>query len=104
MRKRFLLLVLAASSAAFAADATPSGRMRPVEQPPKTAPGKTSTPALASAVTSVAADPAECRIACADSYYVCRTAPRPDDCAPAWSQCVAGCELPNLDVAASARR
>jgi hypothetical protein len=105
MRSWLVFLLLAAPMAALAADVKPSRGLHFVAQPPKAGPRKTSIAALASrAAQTTAGDPSGCRIACADNYYVCRTATRADDCAPAWSQCVAACELPNLDVAGAVSR
>jgi hypothetical protein len=105
MTRRMLLLILAVPSLALAADVVPSGRLRVVaSQPAKPATPKAAIPPSVGSPAPVPADGAQCRIGCADSYYVCRTSPRPEDCAPAWSQCVAACDAPNLDFAAAVDR
>lgn len=38
------------------------------------------------------ADPGQCRIRCAQTYYFCVGGDSPDECAPTWAQCRAACE------------
>ncbi len=45
---------------------------------------------------STPADPSECRMGCAQTYYFCRAGDHPDDCAGSWGQCVSTCNSPNL--------
>lgn len=41
--------------------------------------------------TSSPADPAQCRLACAHSYYFCLAGEDADVCPEAWTQCLATC-------------
>jgi hypothetical protein len=100
-------LILMIPAIALAADDAPppSGRITVVQQPAKPAESPAPTPAPTPTPTALAssapADPAECRIGCAQTNYFCRAGDHPDDCAGAWSQCVATCEQPNLDPGVS---
>jgi hypothetical protein len=65
--------------------------------PPTEAP-----PAVAYAPpTPPAADPAECRMQCAQSLYFCNAGGQADDCSPAWTKCVATCTAPELNPTTS---
>ncbi|MFI4933439.1 MAG: hypothetical protein ACHP7N_02365 [Caulobacterales bacterium] len=107
MRRLALVLLLVLPTAVGAADVK-SARPPAVAPPPKpTAPTAKPTPmpparlSLVSSVRAAPPDPSECRIACAQSLYVCQGDDAASDCAPTWSRCVATCDLPNLDPGVS---
>ena len=101
-----LLIALPAVASAQAAPA-PGGGFAP--PPPKStpsdatpsAPTPASSPAPRLATAAPQPDPAQCRIACAQTSYFCRAGDDPDGCDGAWSQCVAACDLPSLGPAFS---
>jgi pyruvate/2-oxoglutarate dehydrogenase complex dihydrolipoamide acyltransferase (E2) component len=106
------LPIAALAAVALAADATgPIGRVTVVAPPAKAsaatvdtaeaAPPAAAAPALALPAPSPPADPAECRMGCAQAYYFCRAGEQTGDCGSAWSQCVATCNSPNLDPGVS---
>lgn len=126
MLVRLTLMLLVLPAMALAADApssdapAPSGKITVIAQPAATPDGSTdetgddtnsaasaapapTTPApLASAApTSAPADPAECRMGCAQSYYFCASQDHTENCSPSWSQCVATCDSPDLDTGVS---
>jgi hypothetical protein len=99
MLARLSLLLVAVPALALAADggAAKTGRAAqpPVQQTattPTISPPKITLPAP----TAIPADPSECRMTCAQTYYYCRAGDRPDDCAGTWGQCVATCNSPDL--------
>ena len=100
MLARFTLLLIALPTLALAADGGGSGRItaapRPTVQPAATAPTN-ATPRIEPPAPSLPpADPSECRMTCAQSYYFCRSGDHVDDCAGTWGECVAACNSPNL--------
>jgi hypothetical protein len=96
MLARLTLLLIALPALALAADVG-GDRTRAAASP-------TSKPTVPSAATTrpiallspPPADPAQCRMGCAQTYYFCRAGDHPDDCAGTWGQCVASCNSPNL--------
>jgi hypothetical protein len=100
MLTRLTLLLIALPALALAADAG-GGRTKP-SAPPATMQRAATMPLTSPlAPPSVATDPAQCRMGCAQTYYFCRAGDRPDDCAGSWGQCVATCNSPNLAPAYS---
>jgi hypothetical protein len=98
-RLALLLFVLPAVAMAQAASATRAAS--PPAQAATAMPGAASPPTPAPAQSQLAsaappADPAQCRIACAQTNYFCRAGEHPDDCGGGWSQCVSGCDLPDM--------
>ena len=101
MLARFAFFVLLITPPiALAADAPHGGKFRLVAPPPKAAaapaPATPASPPLAAAASPAAPDGGACRMDCAQTYYFCRAGENPDGCSPNWSQCVAGCNSPNL--------
>ena len=102
MLARFAFFVLLITPPiALAADAPPGGgKYRIVTPPPKAAaapaPEAPTPPPLAATASPAAPDGGACRMDCAQTYYFCRAGENPDGCSPNWSQCVAGCNSPNL--------
>src|ERR1700722_18101997 len=105
MLTRLTLLLVALPALALAADGGDAGKIRAAPQPtvqqaattPTASPPTVSPPKLTpSAPTTAPADPSECRITCAQSYYFCRAGDNPDNCSGTWGQCVATCNSPNL--------
>jgi hypothetical protein len=99
MLPRLALLLFLLPAVALAQAARP---VRAVSAP-SSAKAATATPATASqpdqtrlAAAAPPADPAQCRIACAQTNYLCRAGERADDCGGGWSQCVAACDLPDM--------
>jgi hypothetical protein len=102
-----LILVAFAAHAADAPPAHPITVVKPavkVAPPPRRAPPTITSPAPAplTAWTQGGLDSAACQQTCAQSRYFCEAGPSPDDCPPAWSQCVAACASPALDTASAA--
>ena len=99
MLARLVLLLVALPALALAADAGGGGRLKFAPQP---APATVQTAATIPVIippppaAKPAAEPAECRMGCAQSFYFCRAGDHPDDCAGTWGQCVASCNSPNL--------
>ena len=60
-----------------------------------------AAPAVAPLPPPAPVDGSECRMGCAQAYYFCRVDDQSGACAPTWSQCVAACDLPNLDTGVS---
>lgn len=108
---RALVLALALLTLAGSAFGLPRqhGRYGPPPAPPTLrglqtpAETPTPTPALtlpagpgpAGLVSLPPAEPAECRRACARSYYFCLAEDSPDACGPTWGQCRSACEAPS---------
>jgi hypothetical protein len=95
MRRLLVLLLFALPAVALAADAKDgaSASTPPTASPakaPPPAPGPPPTPPISRA------DPADCRMDCAQTYYFCRAGSDEPDCSPAWSRCVATCASPDL--------
>jgi hypothetical protein len=91
----FLLLI--APPIALAADAPPGGGKITVPPAPRVAAAPAPAPPAMSPLPAAAAeDPSDCRMDCAQRYYVCRGGEQPDDCGGGWGQCVAACNSPNL--------
>lgn len=67
-----------------------AGEMR-VEQQRITA-ANPPLPVLSPLPIPTRAEPGQCRIACAQTYYFCAGGDSADECAPAWAQCRAACE------------
>jgi hypothetical protein len=101
---RLALLLALIPAIALAADAPQSLEGDPVRPPPHRAPKaaaaapKPAAPVsmLAAPVAAPAVDPAECRAACAQTRYFCLAGDQGDDCGGRWSQCVVGCNSPDL--------
>ncbi|HLY78095.1 MAG TPA: hypothetical protein VKQ70_01890 [Caulobacteraceae bacterium] len=97
MLARLAVLLVALPALALAADvgAQRTGATAPAStqavQRVATAPVMRPPPPI-----SLPADPAQCRMDCAQTYYVCRAGERPEECAGPWGQCVATCNSPNL--------
>ena len=93
-RLAFLLVALPALALAadVGADRTKAG------SPSSATVQRAATPPVIAppAPVSVPADPAQCRMSCAQTYYFCRAGDHPDDCSGTWGQCVATCNSPNL--------
>jgi hypothetical protein len=93
MLARLTLLLIALPALALAADAggsravQTSATVQRAATPPEIAPPAPASPP---------ADPAECRMGCAQTYYFCRASDHADSCAETWGQCVATCTSPNL--------
>ena len=49
-------------------------------------------PVLVAPPLPTRADPGQCRVRCAQTYYFCAGGDSADECAPAWAQCRAACE------------
>ena len=101
MLGRLTILLLAVPALALAAaDAPPGhGKLRMASKPAATAtvqPAATVPTITPPAPIRARADPGECRMGCAQTYYFCRAGDHVDDCAGAWGQCVAACNSPNL--------
>jgi hypothetical protein len=96
MLARLALLLVALPALALAADVT-ADRTQPAA-PAQASVQRAATPPVITppAPVSVPADPSQCRMTCAQTYYFCRAGDRPDDCAGTWGQCVATCNSPNL--------
>jgi len=102
MLVRLALLLIAVPAIALAQDA-PAPRTTIPAPPPTAAPAAPPTPTLlASTAAAPLADPAECRAGCAQTNYFCRAGEHPDNCGADWSQCVAACDLPDLNPSAAA--
>jgi hypothetical protein len=98
MLARLTLLLIALPALALAADAG-GGAVKPAAQSarPATVQAAATTPTIAPPAPSAPpVDPSECRMTCAQSYYFCRAGDHADDCAGTWSECVVGCDSPNL--------
>ena len=93
MLARLTLLLIALPALALAADAG-GGRGSPAQ--PTVQRAATAPTISPTAPPSVANDPSQCRMGCAQTYYFCRAGDHPDDCAGTWGQCVATCTSPNL--------
>jgi hypothetical protein len=103
MLARLILLFAALPALALAADAG-EGRLKYVAPaaPQVTVQRAATIPVVTPPAPATApADPAQCRMGCAQNFYFCRSGERPDDCAGTWGQCVAGCNSPNLAPAYS---
>jgi hypothetical protein len=99
MLARLTLLLLAVPALALAAvggatktESPPQPEVQQAATAPTILPPKISPPA----VTTAPADPSECRMTCAQTYYFCRAGDQPDECAGTWGECVATCDSPNL--------
>ena len=97
----FLLLIV--PPMALAADAPPDGGKFTIVKPPAKAEAAPPAPAPATpmlpqpAVVSPAQPGAsDCRMDCAQTYYLCRAGDQPEECGGPWSQCTAACNSPNL--------
>ena len=115
MLARLAVLLIALPAVAVAAADTPAGgggriavvaqRAKPAETQADVADAAPTAPApIVSAASPLATPPpdgGECRIGCAQAYYFCRVGDQTGDCAPTWSQCVAACDLPNLNSGVS---
>jgi hypothetical protein len=96
MRRLLLALLIALPTVVLAADAKD---------------GQSSTSAVASQTTGAQstqaaaqptpANPADCRMTCAQTRYFCQAGDNTDGCSNAWTQCVATCNSPNLDPGVS---
>ena|SRR5471030_1774686 len=98
MLARLVLLIIALPALALAADAG-GGKIRPARPQAQQATvqrAATSPTRLSLTTPSLPADPSECRMSCAQTYYFCRAGDHPEDCSGGWGQCVAGCNSPNL--------
>src|SRR5580704_12363327 len=98
MFARLALLLLAVPTLALA-----QGAPAPSTTAPKpAAAGASQTPAppvqpqLVSYPPPPPADPAQCRMGCAQASYACRASDQPQGCDGTWSQCVATCDLPDM--------
>ena len=58
---------------------------------------KVSKASLAAPAYASTADPGECRMTCAQTYYFCNAGAAVTDCPGAWSRCTATCASPSLD-------
>jgi hypothetical protein len=100
MLARLVLLLVALPALALAADAGGGGRLKFVPPPAPTAATVQSAATIPVIIPpppkNAPADPAQCRMNCAQTFYFCRAADHPDDCAGTWGQCVASCNSPNL--------
>jgi hypothetical protein len=95
MLARLTLLLVALPALALAADA--GGDRAKTAAPQATIQRAATLPVITPPAPSVApADPSDCRMSCAQTYYFCRSGDHPDDCAGTWGQCVATCNSPNL--------
>ena len=64
-------------------------------KPAKAPPLASAIPPGAGLVTSSAGgDPAQCRLACAHSYYFCLAGENADACSGNWTQCLTACSRP----------
>jgi hypothetical protein len=98
MLARLAFLLVALPALALAADANADRTKATSTSPAQATVQRAATPPVITppAPVSVPADPAQCRMSCAQTYYFCRAGDRPDDCAGTWGQCVATCNSPNL--------
>jgi len=99
MLARLTLILLAVPALALAADGDAiknAAARQPSAQPASTTPAISPPKITPPAPTVSPADPAECRMSCAQTYYFCRAGDQPDECAGTWGQCVASCDSPNL--------
>jgi hypothetical protein len=97
MLARLALLLVALPAVALAQTASaPSSTPAAPPHPAATPAPAPVQPQLASIAPAPPADPAQCRIACAQTNYFCRAGAQPDDCGGAWSQCVSTCDLPDM--------
>jgi hypothetical protein len=96
MLARLALMLIALPALALAADVN-ADRTKPASSAQATV-QRAATPPVTTppAPVSVPADPAQCRMDCAQTYYFCRAGDHPDDCAGTWGQCVSTCNSPNL--------
>ncbi|MBV9995557.1 MAG: hypothetical protein JO127_10120 [Caulobacteraceae bacterium] len=104
--RRIFLLFAAVPAVALAAGPTASRYQVPAPQAQRDtlSPAlQASAPAAQPVAVRAAAEPADCRMSCAQSYYFCRAGDDPDGCAPTWSACVAACASPDLAAAVPGR-
>lgn len=94
MLARLPLLLVALPALALAAGAG-GGNVKTASQSARPAAVQTAAIAPPTPATPPA-DPSECRMTCAQSYYFCRAGDHVDDCARTWSECVVACNSPNL--------
>ena len=109
MRRLAALGLILVAFAAHAADAPPAHPITVIKPAAKAAaPLKRSVPANAPTAAPLTAwtqgglDSAACQQTCAQSRYFCEAGQSPEDCPPAWGQCVAACASPALDTASTA--
>ena len=98
MLARLIFLFVALPALALAADAG-GGRLKyaaPAAPPPTVQRAATIPVINPPSPQSAPADPAQCRMDCAQTFYFCRAGDHPEDCAGGWGQCVASCNSPNL--------
>ncbi len=100
------LVLLAALLPAMALAAVPGGPIAVPQQPPDKPAPAPKPPALSAAAPATPPWPAPpdasaCRIGCAQASYECRAGDHPESCDGTWSQCVATCDNPNLDLGVS---
>jgi len=99
MLARLTLILLAMPALALAADGgeiKSSAARQPSVQQVSTTPTNSPPKITPAAPTTSPADPSECRMSCAQTYYFCRAGDQPDACAGTWGQCVATCNSPDL--------
>jgi hypothetical protein len=60
-------------------------------KPPAAAAPITAASLPASNVSAIAADPGQCRLACAHRYYFCLSAQDPAYCPQSWTSCLNDC-------------
>jgi hypothetical protein len=106
-RLTLLLVAIPALALAAASDGAPGGgRLKvaapaPAARPEQAQPAANALPRLAAPPPATQAEPSECRMGCAQTYYFCRAGDHADDCAPTWGQCVASCNSPALSPGVS---
>jgi hypothetical protein len=95
MLARLIFLFVALPALALAADAG-GGRLKYAAPLPTLQRAATIPMINPPTPQSAPADPAQCRMDCAQTFYFCRAGDHPEDCAGSWGQCVATCNSPNL--------
>jgi hypothetical protein len=106
MLARLILLLVAVPAIALAEvdPLLPADGPVFVPQPvkPKPIADTAPQPALESRIAPPPADPAACRMTCAQANYFCAASdPGGDMCGQTWGQCVNNCNSPGLDPAAA---
>ena len=108
MRRLLLVLLLALPTVVLAADAKDGQTPAPTASAGSSGAAgdadhqaQPADPTPAPAPPPVAADPADCRMNCAQTYYFCREGSSLDACGDSWGQCVAACDSPDLNPGVS---
>ncbi|HUZ11432.1 MAG TPA: hypothetical protein VMU93_01095 [Caulobacteraceae bacterium] len=97
--RRAILILLAVPAVALAQGGAPTHGARTGGAAPAARPAAATAPGWA-APPGPTPEPGACQMSCARTRYVCE-AGSDGDCGGAWSRCVAGCALPNLDPGVS---